>query len=404
MEKAKILIVHNHYQISGGEDSVVANEQQLLENHGHKVRLYSRDNAELKQLSVFRKLALPFTSVFNPKTYMEVKRIIRREHIDIVHVHNTLNLISPSVYYAALKCDVPVLQTIHNFRLLCPNALFYRDGHICEDCVEHGLGCAIKHNCYRGSRMQTLACVITAKIHRMTGIYGKLNYICLTQFNKDKLLSLKQIDPEKVYVKPNFTVCANDMPSADRSENPFIFAGRLEKTKGLDIMLAAWKLLGSSAPKLVICGTGPMEAWCQNYITCNNLKNVELKGYLPNQEVIRLVAGSRALILPTQCYEGFPMSIVEAFSVGTPVICSDLGNAGNLVEEGITGCKFNADFPEELAEAILRINQYKEIHKTTKERYLLQYTEEKNYERLSEIYDLIRGSKMRLTDIDAAGH
>ncbi len=211
MSKKKVLIVHNYYQIPGGEDTVVANEKKLLEDHGHEVVLYSRNNSELKTMSVVQKVLLPFTTVFSLRTYREVKRIVREQHIDIVHVHNTLNLISPSVYYAAFSCKVPVVQTIHNFRLLCPGATFYRDGHVCEDCVEHGLRCAVKHSCYRGSKLQTLMCVITTKIHRALGTYRRLNYICLTEFNTEKLLQLNKpgkrqiIDPERVFIKPNFT-------------------------------------------------------------------------------------------------------------------------------------------------------------------------------------------------------
>lgn len=210
-EKKKILMVHNYYQIPGGEDTVVANEKKLLENHGHTVILYSRNNSELKGMSKLQKLKLPFTTIFNPKTYRDIRKLIKKEKIDIVHVHNTLNLISPAVYYAALSCKVPVVQTIHNFRLLCPGATLYRDGHVCEDCVKHGLKCAVKYGCYRGSKAQTLICVINTWIHRKLGTYGRLNYICLTEFNKEKLLELNRqgkkqlIDPKKVYIKPNFT-------------------------------------------------------------------------------------------------------------------------------------------------------------------------------------------------------
>jgi hypothetical protein len=209
--KQTVLVVHNYYQVPGGEDTVVANEMKLLQEHGHKVILYTRDNSELKTMSKFSKMLLPFTTIFNPRTYREIKKFIKKEKIEIVHVHNTLNLISPSVYYAALRCKVPVVQTIHNFRLLCPGATFYRDGHICEDCVSKGMRCAVQHRCYRNSRLQTLACVINTKFHRMTGIYRKINYICLTEFNKEKLLQLnrpgnrKVITPEKVFIKPNFT-------------------------------------------------------------------------------------------------------------------------------------------------------------------------------------------------------
>lgn len=350
-KKQRILMVHNYYQIPGGEDTVVANEKKMLEEHGHAVILYSRHNSEIKQMSMLQKLGLPFTTIFNPRTYREIKRAIKQNQIDIVHVHNTLNLVSPAVYYAAQKCGVPVVQTVHNFRLLCPGATFYRDGHICEDCVEHGIWCAVKHKCYRESRMQTLACVISTAIHRMTGIYGKINYICLTEFNKEKLLNLKQISPDRVFVKPNFVESPGEIIPEKQRENQFIFAGRLDKLKGIDVLLEAWKLMGENAPKLIICGTGPMEEWCKEFVAGNKV-NVELRGFVPNSEARKLIANSRALILPTQWYEGFPMSVVEAFSVGTPVICSDLGNVGSIVEEGVTGYKFESRSAEGLAEAV----------------------------------------------------
>ena len=383
-EKPTILQVHNRYQIPGGEDTVAENERRLLEAQGHRVVRYFRDNKEMKDFSLLRKLLLPVTTVFNPRTYREVRRLIRTEHIDIVHVHNTLNLISPSVYYAALAEGVPVVQTVHNFRLLCPGATFYRDGHICEDCLHGGLGCAVKHSCYRGSRLQTLACVISTKIHRMTGIYGKLNYICLTEFNREKLLNLKQVRPERVYVKPNFV--ENDpepiLPE-ERRRNQMVFAGRLEKLKGVDVLLKSWKLLGENAPQLILCGTGPLEDWCRDYTREHAVQNVQMRGFTPNAEVRRLMAQSRALILPTRCYEGFPVSIVEAFSVGTPVLCSDLGNAGSIVTEGVTGRKFQPDSPEDLARAVGTSGGMCE---STYAQYLSGYTAERNYETLEAIY------------------
>lgn len=384
-KKQKILIVHNYYQIPGGEDTVVANEKKMLENHGHEVVLYTRNNAELKTMSKIQKLFLPVTTIFNPKTYKDIKKIIKTEHIDIVHVHNTLNLISPAVYYAARAMKVPVVQTIHNFRLLCPGATFYRDGHICEDCVEHGLKCAVKHRCYRGSKIQTLACVISTSFHRMTGIYGKINYICLTEFNKEKLLQLKQIKPERVFVKPNFVESKNEyVPEKDR-KNQFVFAGRLDKLKGVDLLFEAWKIMGADAPKLIVCGTGPMEEWCKTFIRENSV-NIEMRGFVPNNETLEIIANSKALVLPTQWYEGFPMSIVEAFSVGTPVVCSDLGNAGSIVEEKMTGYKFMTDAADEIVHAVKKCHG---LCSQTKKVYKEKYSVENNYEMMINIYKAI---------------
>ena len=384
-EKKNILIVHNYYQIPGGEDTVVANEKTMLEKHGHKVILYSRNNAELKQMSKIRILFLPFTTVFNLRTYKEIKKQIRRENIDVVHVHNTLNLISPAVYYAARSMKVPVVQTIHNFRLLCPGATFYRDGHICEDCVKNGLKCAVKYSCYRGSKAQTLVCAISTWLHRTTGIYGKINYICLTEFNKDKLLQLKHIKPERVFVKPNFVENNSFIPEEERL-NQFVFVGRLDKLKGVDILFEAWKRMGEGAIKLIVCGMGPMEEWCKSFIK-ENVVNIEMCGFVPNDETLKIIANSKALVLPTQWYEGFPMSIVEAFSVGTPVICSDLGNAGSVVEEGITGYKFTADLVDEIIQAVKRCHG---LCSQTKKVYKDNYSVEKNYELIGRIYKAIQ--------------
>ena len=385
IKKENILVVHNYYQIPGGEDTVVANEKKMLENHGHKVILYSRSNAELKQMSKIRKLFLPFTTVFNPRTYKEIKKLIRQENIEVVHVHNTLNLISPAVYYAARSMKVPVIQTVHNFRLLCPGATFYLDGHICEDCVQHGLKCAVKHSCYRGSKAQTLVCVVNTWLHRMTGIYGKINYICLTEFNKEKLLQLKQIKPERVFVKPNFVENNNGFISEEKRLDQFIFAGRLDKLKGVDILFKAWKCMGKGAPKLVVCGTGPMEDWCKSFIRENDV-NIEMRGFVPNDDALKIIANSRALVLPTQWYEGFPMSIVEAFSVGTPVICSDLGNAGSVVEEGVNGCKFRTNAVDEIILAAKRCNGLCDL---TSKTYQSKYTAAINYKLLSDIYKTV---------------
>lgn len=381
-KKQNILIVHNYYQIPGGEDTVVANEKKMLEKHGHKVTLYSRNNAELKKMPRLRKIFLPITTVFNPRTYRDIKKLIKQENIEVVHVHNTLNLVSPAVYYAARRMKVPVVQTIHNFRLLCPGATFYRDGHICEDCVEHGLKCAVRHSCYRESKIQTLACVLSTEFHRMTGIYGKINYICLTDFNKKKLLELKQIKPERVFVKPNFVECKNEFVSEKDRMNQFVFAGRLDKLKGIDLLFKAWKRMGAHAPKLIVCGTGPMEDWCKSFIRENDV-NIEMRGFVSNDEALKIIANSKALVLPTQWYEGFPMSIVEAFSVGTPVICSDLGNAGSVIINGITGMKI--DFHDYIQVKKALMNCFAMCDSTYTE-YTTNYTIQINYEMLVNAY------------------
>lgn len=383
-----ILIVHNHYQIPGGEDQVAAQEAELLRAHGHKVITYYRDNSELKDFSLGQKILLPFRTIYNPRTCREIRKCIRENKIDVVHVHNTLMLVSPAVYYAARKEKVPVVQTIHNFRLLCPGATFYRDDQICEDCLKSGLGCALKHKCYRGSFAQTLCCVLSMKVHRATGIYKGLTYICLTDFNRKKLLGLKGLTPEQIFVKPN-AVSAPEalMPELERQDR-FLFAARLEDMKGIRVLLEAWRLLGSNGPELLICGSGPLDEWSREFAADNKMTNVRFLGRLPNDQVRRLMATSRALILPTQWYEGFPLSIAESYSMGTPVLVSNLGNGGSLIKQGVTGLKFDPKSPQSIAKAVEKMEAEKNVNweENTRRVYDQALTPEKNYAALMEVY------------------
>lgn len=383
-KKLSILLVHNYYQIPGGEDTVVANEKRLLEEHGHKVILYSRNNAELKEMSMIQKLCLPITTVFNPRTFQDIKRLVKTEKIDIVHVHNTTNLISPAVYYAARAMKVPVVQTMHNFRLLCPGAIFYRDGHICEDCVESGLWCAVKYKCYRGSRTQTLACVLSTWFHRLTGIYGKINYICLTEFNKSKLLKLKQIKPEKVFVKPNFTYLPNVQ---NETEEFYLFIGRVEEIKGIPLILEAFEKMPDK--HLVIAGTGiKLEEY---ELKEKEFKNIEFKGFVSKDKLQYLLRRTKAVVVASQCYETFGMIVIESFASCVPVIVGDIGNVGNLVDDGINGVKFQYDSPSALIQAVRRFEQMdrKTLGENAFQKYKLCYEPNGNCEMMNNIYTCI---------------
>lgn len=380
--KQKVLMVHNYYQIPGGEDTVVANEKRLLEEHGHEVVLYTRHNDELKNMSILRKLCLPFTTIFNPRTYREVKKIIREENIEIVHVHNTLNLISPAVYYAAVKMKVPVVQTIHNFRMICPGATFFRDGHICEDCVSKGLGCAFKHKCYRSSRAQTLICVISTLIHRWTGIYGKINYICLTEFNKEKLLQLNRkkqiIDPKRVFVKPNFTFEPALGETHGGDDDYYLFIGRIEEIKGVGLLLEAFRRMPDK--KLRLAGNGTK---IEKYRT-NATSNVSFLGFLNRDQITDQLAGTKAVIVPSQWYETFGMIIAEAYAAHRPVIAGDIGNIGILVEDGISGVKFKYNNAEALMLAVDEVKNT--MGENGYQKYVKEFSPEANYKQLMAVY------------------
>lgn len=409
-----VLIVHNEYQFAGGEDTVVRQDAALLEKHGHKVRFYTRHNDELKSFTKFQKLLLPFTTVFSLKAYREIRSAIRENQIDIVHVHNTLPLISYSAYYAAKKEGCKLIQTIHNFRLVCPNALFYRDGHICEDCLEKGLLCGVKQGCYRGSKAQTAMVALSLKIHRMLGSFKKPDaYIALTSFNKEKISSV--VNPEKIFVKPNYLALSENvwtdgtLPGAERNSlsdtfsagtpatnidlpapfSYYIYAARLEQVKGIFVLLEAFRKLPHE--KLLLLGTGPDEEKVKAFIEKHHMKNVNCLGFLPHEKTLACLKNAKALIFPSLWYEGFPMTIVESLACGTPVIASDTPNLTETICSGENGYTFHTGNADSLGNAVQHISalsgeETARLRGNARATYESHFTEDIIYKKMLEIY------------------
>ena len=393
-KKLRILQVHNAYQIPGGEDVVVANEKKLLEMNGNEVFSYSRNNDELKTMNAFQKLLIPFTAVYSFKTYREVRKLIRENKIDIVHVHNTLMVVSPSVFYAAFHCHVPVVQTLHNFRMLCPAGSYFRGDRICEECSEKGLQCSLKYGCYRGSKAQTFVSAAILKIHRMLGTYRKVNFICLTEFNREKLSRLNEggkqiVDMKKVYIKPNFTFQEGISGEVQKAGDYFLVVGRVEALKGIDVVVKAFEKIPDQ--KLIVAGDGPMMAEMKAYSKDHNMSNVKFAGYLDKAKVQEKYRGAKAVIMASQCYEAFAMTIAEAYSNAVPVIAGNVGNLANMVEEGVTGIKFVYDSPDDLAAKILKYNtmDIAKMKQNAKTFYEKRLKPEDNYRILEEIYHKI---------------
>ncbi len=387
-KKSHVLMIHNAYQISGGEDTVVAQEKELLEQHGHKVVLYSRSNDELKQLSLLQKASMPFQFVYRRETVKEVREIIRRESIDLMYVHNTFPVISPSVYDAAIREGIPVIQTIHNFRLFCPGALLYRNGEICEECIHGGLRCALKYGCYHGSKLQTMMCCLILWHHRRCGTYQNLNYICLTEFSKQKFLDGMQeyIHPEQVYVKPNYVAdLAADIGERPESapEKYYLYLGRLSIEKGIDQLIKAWP---KSLPEpLLVAGDGPLKEELAQYLE-EHPKNVRLLGALPRAEALRYVRYAQAQILASVCYENLSMSLVESMMCGTPLISNRVGNSGAIVSEIAPELVIDIASTSELAAVLSRFRK-EDYTEAFRSYYLEHYTAEQSYTKLSQIME-----------------
>jgi len=358
----RVLFIHNEYQIRGGEDTVVDNEVALLRAHGHEVIEYRRSNLEYKDAGKLGMFSVAKNTIFNRKVYKEILALIREKHVDVVHVHNTFNVISPSVYYAAKKAGVPVVQTIHNFRFFCINALMYRDGKPCELCANRALKPGIQHKCYHDSKLQSMLCAYTLWHHRRKGIYSYPKYIALTDFGKEKFCQAMKdyVKPEQVTVLPNFVAdereeaekLLQDLPTKDSAEQKsvgekienwhlkrneyYVCVSRLDATKGVKLLVEQWPA-GEKYP-LVICGDGPLREELTAYISERGYlpgenKHIWLLGNVPHDQALAYIKGAKALIFPSLLYEGFPMTIAEAAMLGTPVIANDIGNGAALVRQ-----------------------------------------------------------------------
>ena len=385
--KKNVLMVHNFYQIGGGEHTVFNNEVELLRKHGHKVITYTRDNKEINK-SIIKKLLLPFTTIWSFKTYIEVTKILKKENIDIVHCHNTFPLISPSVYYAARKMKIPVVQTIHNFRFLCPKALFYRNGKICEDCLKkNSFKDAIKNNCYRNSKIQTLVVTNMLRIHRKLGTYNKINYIFLTEFNKNKFNKLININDKNIFIKPNFVEKKHNLQRPNKLNKSFVFMGRLDDNKGIKFLVDTWKDIKDY--ELHIYGDGNNKDYVEQVTSKNN--TIRYYGFKDQETIYNDLIHSEALIISSESYEGFPMSIAESYSIGVPVLSSNIGNHASIVTKSKAGCLYELHNEKSFVNQIdVIIKQNKQFSEHAKRYYDEVLSPEKNYKELVDIYEKAR--------------
>lgn len=275
-----ILIIHNEYQIPGGEDSVVENERNMLIRQGHFVFMYLRNNQEIQ--TARGKLRFLFSFLYSKKSYRDVKKLIKENNIEIVHVHNTFPLITTSVYEAAYDAGVPVVQTLHNFRLVCPGALYMRNGNVCEECNQKGLPHAIRYGCYRNSKIQTAVAVWTQLYSRKKGLYDKVSaYVALTEFNKQKFELVFPPCCGKIYVKPNFSESNLESESIDlqmEASKEYVYIGRLSEEKGIHVLLEAFGKLPQK--KLCLIGTGPLADEINGYINQKGIKNGSITNFV----------------------------------------------------------------------------------------------------------------------------
>lgn len=382
----KVLILHNHYRERGGEDEVVCAEKKMLEHYGHDTALFSSSNDEIQHYSFIQKSRfLLQESVWSSRYYKQVLELIVREKPDLAHIHNTFYLLSPSVYQACHEMNLPVIQTLHNYRFLCPIGTFYRDGKVCEECLDVGRSAAVKHKCWQDSYLASWA--LTRIIDRFEEKKIFFDYVtkavALSEFCKKKYVEAG-FPEDKITVKPNFA----DIPSVSdvRKERHVVFVGRLAEYKGISTLIHAFKM--NPGIQLRMVGDGPMYQEIKK--ETRNISNIQLLGRLPYEQTLGELAKAAFLIFPSSCYETFGKAVVDAFGCGTPVVVSDGGAARELVEDGRTGLIFRTDDVNELSDKIAWMDRHrdrmKEMGANARKVYEDKYTQERNYQQLMKVY------------------
>ena len=387
----KILLAHNQYQQPGGEDQSVSAEIAMLEAFGHEVIQYRIHNDSIKEMS---SLGIAARTIWNQTSFREVRELIRTHRPDIAHFNNTFPLISPAAYYAAQAEGVPVIQTLRNYRLMCPSAFFLRNQQVCEACLGRVIAWpAVLHRCYRQSRSATAVVAFMLTTHRLVRTWRNAVdvYIALTNFGRDTYIR-GGLPEEKIVIKPNFVF---PDPGPGNGQGGYaIFVGRLSEEKGIQLLLNAWSRLKKEIP-LKIVGSGPLEPLVRE--AASRDPRIECIGHMPSGQVANLVGEASFLVFPSLWYEGMPRTIIEAFAKGTPVIGSKLGAMQDLISHDRTGFHFQPGNASELASLVDSVwgnlARLEPMRLAARIEYENHYSYESNHERLINIYQQAMHSK-----------
>ncbi len=375
----KVVVVHNHYQLPGGEDEVFRAETDLLESRGHAVVRFTVDNHSIRDMG---RVTLAATAVWNRAMQRELRALFRREQPDVAHFHNTQPLVSPSAYYAARAEGVAVVQSLHNFRLTCVNGVLFRDGHVCEDCLGKRLAWpGVLHACYRGSIGASGVTATMVGLHRLIGTWRRAvgAYIALSEFARSKFVAAG-LPAAKIFVKPNFLI--SDPGAGDHAGQFGLYVGRIAPEKGVGVLQKAWDLVGQACRLKIIGGPIPDVRSAS--------PSIEWLGPLPKERVFAEMKAASFLVFPSECYENCPMTIIEAYAAGLPVIVSGEGSAAEMVQDGRTGWHFQASDPADLAAkirlAVADAHGRAAFGRAARHEFERGYSGERNYARLMEIY------------------
>jgi len=373
----KIVVAHNRYQLRGGEDMVVQAEVELLRAHGHTVELFECHNDAIDAIP---KLKLAMQTVWSTDSARNMEALLTRFRPDVLHVHNTFPLISPSIYSVASKLHIAVVQTLHNFRLLCPQAMFLREGKVCEDCLGHVPWRAAVRACYRDSGVQSTVLAGMLVAHRALGTWqhGVSRYIALNEFCRSKFVA-GGLPAQRIAVKPNFVDF--DAPP-DGARSGFLFVGRLTSEKGVHVLVEATK--AASIRSVRVAGAGPMATLLAGVDGITALQEIDIaRVKLEMRQAV-------ALVLPSLCYESFPRTLVEAYASRLPVIASRHGPLIDLVNDGVTGLLFEPGDAFDLAQKMRWAQEHPDamaqMGRNARALYESEFTGDRNYQMLLAIY------------------
>jgi glycosyltransferase involved in cell wall biosynthesis len=349
----RILLVHNRYRSAApsGENRVVDQEGEALAALGHEVLRFGRNSDEIEQWSLAQKASLPVRIIWSRETYRELTALLQAQRPEVVHVHNTFPLLSAAVLHACRNARIPVVATIHNYKLMCASGTFFRDGHTCYDCARGSAAPAVLHGCYRESRAATTPVVLATGLHRKSWRSLPSAYIFISAAQRDLLRGFG-FPADRVFVRHNL-IPHRDRPQITRTAS-VIYAGRLDEAKGVRLLMAGWDAYREKASepglKLVIAGGGPLEdemaAWS------STRPSVEMHGTVSSDRCAELISHARAVLLPSTWQETFGLVAVEAMAAGVPPIATGHGAFPELITPGVDGVLFSPDDPAELALAI----------------------------------------------------
>ena len=382
-----VLLVHNFYQQAGGEDQVFADEGKLLEQYGHDVARFTMHNDAVEGIG---KIAMARKTIWNSSAQQSLRQAIRNHRAELVHFHNTFPLISPAAYYTAHEEGAAVVQTLHNYRLICPGATFYRDGKVCEECMgKLGPWAGVLPGCYRNNRMATAAVAAMISFHRVRKTWRNQVdvYIALTEFSRSKFIQ-GGLPADKIIVKPNFV--SPDPGIGDGSGGFALFVGRLTEEKGLTTLLNSWAAVHAQTGALLkIAGDGPMRE--QVAKMSEKIGGIEFMGRRPMDEIYTMMGLASALVFPSVWYEGQPRTMIESFAKGTPIVASRLGSMAEIVEHEKTGLLFEAGNSADLAQQMQRIlkddSLRSQMRIAARQEFETRYTAEDNYPKLFACYE-----------------